>query len=150
MTNSPQTRHSSDAPRSSATSSWSSVRYSEATSDIGSSELPEDSDDTTEDLHVLGIDRPERAVLGLQPDPSLFAVERLDRRLIGGLVVARQRDHDLAVPGVLGPLHDHEIAVEYPRVDHRFALNPQQKVALHGRRHRDVLLDVLLREQRPA
>ena len=32
MTNSPQTRHSSEAPRSSATSSWSSVRCKAATS----------------------------------------------------------------------------------------------------------------------
>src|SRR5581483_12395932 len=46
-----------------------------------SCELPEHPHDLAEDLHVLGVDRLEGAVLGLQPDAALLAVERLDRRL---------------------------------------------------------------------
>ena len=45
----------------------------------------------------VGVDRLERVVLGLQADAAVLAEEALDRRLVGGLVVAGERDDDLAV-----------------------------------------------------
>src|SRR3977135_107109 len=119
MTNSLQARHSSEAPRSSATSSWSSVRWKEATfMRAASSQLAEDSDDAADDLDVRCIDRLHRRVLRLQPNPVCLAIEGLDRRLVGRLVVASQRDDDLTVPGFLCTLHDHEVAVEDAPADH--------------------------------
>ena len=48
---------------------------------------------------VVGVDRLERVVLRLQPDAAVLAVERLHGRLVGGLVVADERDNDVAVLG---------------------------------------------------
>ena len=70
--------------------------------------------------------------------------------LVGRLVVAGKGDHDLAVPRVLSPPHDDDVAVENPRFDHRVALDPQEEVAAEILGHRDLVLDVLLRQQRPA
>jgi hypothetical protein len=73
--------------------------------------------------------------------------------LVGGLVGARERDDDLAVPRGLLAAHDREVAVEDAGIDHRVALHAQDELlASAGERLRDgdVLLDVLLGEQRPA
>src|SRR5581483_10631528 len=113
-------------------------------------QLPEDPHDAAEDLHVPRIERLHRRVLRLQADAVLLAVERLHRRRVERLVVAGERDDDLAVPRVLRALHDHEVAVEDARLDHRLALRAHDEVALREARHRDVLLDVLLGEQRTA
>ena len=69
ITNSPQTMHSSEAPRRSAASSWSSVRANGERGSPGS-ELTEDPDDLSEDLDVVGVDRLERRVLGLEADAA--------------------------------------------------------------------------------
>ena len=61
---------------------------------------------------MVGVDRLERVVLGLQADAAAFAVEGLHRRLVGRFVVARQRDDDVAVAGVLPALDDEDVAVE--------------------------------------
>src|SRR5881392_2783145 len=90
ITNSPQTRHSSEAPRSSARSSWSSVRANGAIT-MRRSQLPEHPDDAPEDLDVVGVDRLERGILGLEADAAALAVEGLHRRLVGRLVVAGER-----------------------------------------------------------
>src|SRR5262249_37736969 len=65
------------------------------------SELPEDPHDLAEDLHVRREDRLERGVLRLEAHAVAVAVERLDGRLVGRLVVTRERHDDLAVAGVL-------------------------------------------------
>src|SRR5262249_24891985 len=149
-TNSPHTRHSRLTPRISAISSWSSVRLSGITS---ISERPEDSDHAAEYLDVLGVDGLERVVLGLEPDASVLAVEGLDGRLVRGLVVTRERDHDLAVAGRLLPRDDLEVAGEQPGMDHRVALDAQEELLAPARERLgdgDVLLDLLVGEQRAA
>src|SRR3954454_25359983 len=105
MTNSLQTRHSSEAPRSRATSSWSSDRWKEETFTRESSQLPEDPHDPSDDLDVLGVDRLERGVLRLQADAVRLTVDCLHGRLVGRLVVACECDDALAVPRVLCVLH---------------------------------------------
>ena len=65
-TNSPHTRHSRLAPRMSAVSSWSSVRLIGETS----CEAPEHACHPAEYLHVLGVERLERAVLRLEPNAA--------------------------------------------------------------------------------
>ena len=88
MTNSPQTRHSSEAPRMSAASSCSSVRANGCT--CRRSQLTEDPHHPSQDLDVVGVDRLERRVLRLQADAAVLAIEGLDGRLVGGLVSARR------------------------------------------------------------
>jgi hypothetical protein len=61
---------------------------------------------------VLRIDRLERRVLRLESDASLLSVERLDRRLVRGLVVTGERNDDVAVSRLLRATHDDEVAVE--------------------------------------
>ena len=46
---------------------------------------------------MVGVDRLELVVLGLQADAAVLAEEALDGRLVGGLVVAGERDDDVAV-----------------------------------------------------
>ena len=74
----------------------------------------------------------------------------LHGRLVGRLVVAGERDDDLAVARVLRALHDDDVAVEDAGVDHRLALDAEQEVAAQRLGDREVVLDVLLGEQRPA
>ena len=77
----------------------------------------------------------------------------LDRRVVGGLVGSRERDHDVAVVRVLLAADDDEVALEDPRVDHRIALDAKQELLASARErlgHRDVFLDVLLGQQRAA
>src|SRR5215470_11855793 len=114
------------------------------------SQLPEHPHDLAEDLDVLSVDRLERGVLGLQPDAAALAEEPLHRRLVRRLVVAGERDDDLAVPRVLSTPHDDDVAVEDAGLDHRLALDAQQEVAAKVLGHRDLLLDVLLGQQRSA
>src|SRR5688500_7957023 len=102
-----------------------------------SSETPEDSRDLAEDLDVVGVDRLEKLVLGLEANTAGLAVERLHRRLVGRLVVARERDHDLAVASLLGTLDDEDVAVEDAGVDHGLALDPEQEVGAAAERLRD-------------
>src|SRR5581483_9461288 len=96
-TNSPHTGHSSEARcRGASVTSRSGTGNAGASASwmprrAYASELPEHPHDLAEDLHVLRVDRLERAVLRLQPDAALLAVERLDRRLVRGLVVACER-----------------------------------------------------------
>src|SRR5262249_7950874 len=127
ITNSPQTTHSSEAPRSNAENSWSSVCANENRFPV--SELTENPDDLSEDLDVVDVDRLQRGVLGPEPDPVALAVERLDSRLVGRLVVSGEHRDDVAVPRLLRLLDDHEVAVEDAGLDHRLAANPQQEVA---------------------
>src|SRR4051794_15556827 len=115
-----------------------------------SSESPEDPHDLAEDLHVLGVDRLEGGVLRLEADAVLLAIERLDRRLVGRLVVTGEGDHDVAVARGLLALHDHEVSVEDAGLDHRLALDPQHEVAVQRLGHRDLVLDVLLGEERSS
>ena len=62
-----------------------------------SSEAPEHTRHLAEDLHVLGVERRKSGVLRLEADAAVaLAMERLDRGLVGRLVVADQRDDDLA------------------------------------------------------
>ena len=82
---------------------------------ISVTDAPEDPDHLAEDLDVGRVDRLERLVLGLQPDAAVLAEEALHGRLVGGLVVARERDDDLAVARVLLAAHDDEVAVEDAR-----------------------------------
>jgi zona occludens toxin (predicted ATPase) len=64
-----------------------------------------------------------------------------------------ERDDDLAVGRRVLPAHDDEVAVEDAGVDHRVAAHAEDELALvtaGDRRHRHVVLDVLLREDRLA
>src|SRR5204862_7341987 len=76
-----------------------------------------------DDLHVIGVDRLERRVLGLQPDPPALVEEALDRRLVDSLVCTGQPHADVAVLGALLPLHDDDVSVADPRLAHRVALH---------------------------
>ena len=58
---------------------------------------------------MFGVDRFESGVLGLQPHASVLAEEALHRRLVGGLVLARESDDDLPVARGLLPPHDDEV-----------------------------------------
>src|SRR5918995_1493792 len=91
---------------------------------------PEDADDLAEDADVAGVDRLERRVLGLETDPVGLAVEGLDRRLVRRLVVAGERDHDLAVPRRVLAAHDDDVAIEDPGLDHRVAADAQEEVGV--------------------
>src|SRR5712691_1703250 len=166
-------------PRSSAFSSCSSVRCSDWTSITGSplgiaafpaqrdrapgtrrmstgepsSKAPEYPGDLAENRDVRCVDRLERVVLRLQPHALVLAEEARHRRLVRRFVVSDERDHDLAVPSVLLLTDDDDVAVEDAGIDHRVALDAQQELlATSGERlgHTQVVLDVLLREQRPA
>ena len=77
---------------------------------------------------MCGIDRLERVVLGLEPDPALLAEEAFDGRLVGGLVLARERDDYLAVPCGLLAAHDGQVAVEDAGIDHRVAPHAQDEL----------------------
>ena len=151
ITNSPQTRHSRlDARGASASSSCSSVRCE--AQELGHRRVRKTPTTLPRTCTWRGVDRLERGVLGLQPDPAVLAVERLDGRLVGRLVVAGERDDDLAVPRVVLAAHDDDVAVEDPGLDHRVAADAQEEVgaARRAARARRLLLDVLLGEQRPA
>ena len=82
---------------------------------------------------MLRVDRLERLVLGLEPDAVGLAEEALAGRLVGRLVVAGERDDDVAVPRVLLPAHDDVVAVEDARVDHRVALDAQEELLAAAR-----------------
>src|SRR6185312_17318277 len=70
-----------------------------------SSEAPEHPHDLAEDLHVVGVDRLERGILRLQPHAAVgLAVEGLHGRLVRRLVLAGERDDDVAVPGLVPAL----------------------------------------------
>src|SRR5206468_1759527 len=82
-----------------------------------------------------------------------LAEEGLDRRLVRRLVVTGERGHDVAVPRVLLPAYDDEVAVEDPGVDHRVALHPQEELLSPARERLgdgEVLLDVLVGKEGPA
>src|SRR5919202_3539003 len=114
-TNSPQTRHSRLAPRRSACSSCSSVRWNAVTPTRAPrsslrldhrppklpSELAKDPDDTPEDLDMVSVDWLHRRVLGLQPNAAVLAEEAFHRRLVRRLVGAGERDDDVSVSRVL-------------------------------------------------
>ena len=77
-----------------------------------------------------------------------LAEEALDRRLL-----AHERDDDLAVGGGVLRAHDDEVALEDAGVLHRLAADAQDVLAVlaaRDRRHLDVVLDVLLGEDRLA
>src|SRR5207248_5335535 len=108
--NSEQTGHSRLAPRRIAISSWSSVRCrASRVTGPRPSQRAEHSHDLAEHVDVRRVDRLVRAVLGLEADPPLLAEEALDGRLVGRLVVAYERDDDVAVAGVLLPSDDHVV-----------------------------------------
>ena len=116
-------------------------------------QAPEHPHDLPQHLHVVGVDRLERGVLGLEANAAVgLAVEGLDGRLVRGLVVPDERDDDVAVAGVVAALDDDRVAVEDPGVDHRVAVHGEQEVgaAAERLRHGDDVLDVLLGEERPA
>src|SRR3954471_8885768 len=136
--------------RSTAGKAGASAPWRAPSSLRASCQVPEYPHDLAQDLDVLRKDRLEGAVLRLQPDPALLLVERLDGRLVGGLVVTCERDDDLAVPRILRPAHDDDVAVEDARFDHRFALHAEQEVAAKGLRHGQLVLDVLVGEKWPA
>src|SRR5262245_19354490 len=79
-------------------------------------------------------------------------MERLDRGLVRGFVVADERDHDLARSRIRLLAHDDDVAVEDPGLDHRLAFHAQEEVGVAAERlrNRDLVLDCLLGEQRPA
>ena len=78
---------------------------------------------------MVGIDRLERGVLGLEANTAVrIATERLDRRLVRRLVVADERDHDLAVAGVVLAAYDDEVSVEDPGIDHGLACHAEEEV----------------------
>src|SRR5262245_59024975 len=119
----------------------------------GPLELAEDSDHLAEDLDVLRVDGLEGVVLRLEPDAAFLAEEALEGRLVGRLVVAGQSHHDVAVARVLPPLDDRNVPVEDACVDHRVALDAEEELlpALRERLgDREIVLDVLVREQGPA
>ena len=150
-TNSPQTRHSRLTPRASASSSCSSVRLK---GDDLHHSVPEHSDDLAEDLDVRRVDRLERVVLGLEPDAAALAEEALHRRLVGRLVVAGERDHDVAVPRVLlrGARRRCRRRGCRPGSSSRpsRAAGSRRRRATAARARASVVLDVLLGEQRAA
>ena len=81
----------------------------------------------------------------MEPHAPVLTEEALDGRLVGRLVVTGEGHDDLAVPCVPRPLHDHEVAVEDARVDHRVALDPQDEVTAQRLGHGHVVLDILRR-----
>src|SRR5262249_13205018 len=114
------------------------------------SQLPEPPHDLAEDLNVRSVDRLERRVLGLQSDAAALAEKPLHCRLVGRLVVAGEGDDDLAVACVLGTPHDDDVVVEDAGLDHRVALDSQQEVTAEVLRHGDLILDVLVSQERPT
>src|SRR6266511_4958981 len=96
-------------------------------------ELPEDSDHFSDELHVLRVDRLEGIVLGLETHAAVLPEQTLQRRLLGRLVLAGEGDDDVAVPRVLSPLDDCNVAVQDPGVDHRVALDPEQELLAPAR-----------------
>ena len=68
------------------------------------------------------------------------------------LVVADERDDDLARARIVLLAHDDDVAVEDAGLDHRFALDAEEEVGVAAERlgDRDLVLDRLLREQRAA
>ena len=102
---------------------------------------------------MLRVEGLERAVLGLEADAAVaLAVERLHGRLVGRLVFADERDHDVADAGVVLAADDDDVAVEDAGLDHRVAGDAKQEVGVAAERlgYGDPVLDVLLGEQRPA
>ena len=96
---------------------------------------------------MVGVDRLEGIVLGLEPDAAALLEEPLDRRLLRHLVLADERHDDVAVLGGLLPANHDEIAFEDPRIDHRVALDAQEELLAPARkrlRDAEVVLDVLL------
>ena len=81
------------------------------------------------------VDRLERGVLGLEPHAVALAEEALHRRLVGCLVVAGERDDDVAVPRRL--LAVHEAADEQ-------VLHPLTRLYVHGGDH--IVADLLAEE----
>ena len=79
-----------------------------------------------EDLHLVGVHRLERVVLGLEPHAPVLAEEPLHGRVL----VTDEGDDDLAVSGVGLLADDDQVAVEDACVDHGVALDRQHEVGV--------------------
>src|SRR5439155_25440999 len=59
-------------------------------------------------------------------------------------------DHDVAVAGILRATDDDDVAVEDAGLDHRVALDAEQEVTAQVLGYRELVLDVLVGEERSA
>src|SRR4051794_9131577 len=113
---------------------------------------PEYADHAPCDLYVRATDWLEVFVLRLEADVVALTEVALDRRLSLGFVLgADDRHDDVAIGGRRLLAHDDRVAIEDARVLHRVAADLQDEIAAVAagkRRHLDVLLDVLLSEDR--
>src|SRR4029077_15877156 len=100
-----------------------------------------------------GEDRLHRVVLGLEADAASFAEEPLDGRFFSRVVLAGQRDDDIAVLRVLLAADDDVVAVEDARVDHRLTAYAEDELLTTASERlgdADISLDRMLGEQRAA
>src|SRR4051794_25898055 len=118
---------------------------------VRSCDPPEHADHAAGDFDVGTADRLEAFVLRLEADVVALAEVALDRGLGLGVVLADDRDDDVAIVGGVLLAHDDRVAVEDARVLHRVTANLEDEVAGVTARERgdlDVFLDVLLGEDR--
>src|SRR4051812_20184319 len=135
------------APRSLSSSCIPKPRRRSVRSMV-SGHLPQHADHPAEDAHLARADRLHGLVLRLQTHVVGLLEEALDRRLL-----ADEGDDDLAVLRRVLPADDHAVVREDAGVLHRLAADAEQVLAVLAAgdlRHLDVVLDVLLREQRLA
>ena len=82
---------------------------------------------------MVGVDRIEGRVLRLQADPSVgLAEEGLHRRLVGRLVLAGERNDDVAVPRIVAPLLAEENVEDVVAVPESIGQGADFLLTIHG------------------